>query len=223
MTERRITVRVWDLPVRLFHWGIVVGVFIAWLTQDIGWLPAHRITGYAIGAALIFRLLWGVVGSDTARFARFLRSPIAGLAHLRRFRRGEPDTEIGHNAAGGWMVLLMLLLLAVQFGTGLFATNDIDFEGPFAGWITLERSDVLTSIHAVNFTAIEIAVLLHVLAVIAYAVVKRHDLVRPMVTGRKRLPASAAPPRLSGIGLAVLVAAFSGGLVAFAATYFKAG
>ncbi len=173
-------------------------------------MDAHFISGYALITLLLFRLGWGVIGSDTARFSRFLKPPTASLRHLRRFARREPDTEIGHNAAGGWMVLLMLVLLAVQAGTGLFATNDVDTEGPFAERVSPSTSEWLSHVHAINFIAIEIAVLLHVTAVLAYAVIKRQNLIWPMITGRKHLPTGSDPPRMRSTWLAA-------GLLAFAA------
>ena len=105
--------KVWDLPVRLFHWAIVVLIFFAWGTQEWNHMEWHVWVGYTILTLLLFRLVWGFIGSDTARFVRFLRSPLAALRHLAHLRRREPDREIGHNAAGGWMVLVMLALIGV--------------------------------------------------------------------------------------------------------------
>jgi cytochrome b len=207
-------VRIWDAPTRLFHWGIIVMVAAAWLTQELGWMTIHMINGYAVFAALLFRFAWGFVGSETARFRKFLKSPARALAHLAHFRRREPDTEIGHNAAGGWMVLVILVLLAVQVGTGLCATDDVMFQGPFSDAVGQSWSDWLTHIHSLNFTVIEIAILLHVVAVGAYAVGKRHDLVRPMISGWKRMPAWVNPPRMAGLFRAAVVAAMAGLIVA---------
>lgn len=215
MSEVRVAVRVWDGPIRLFHWGVVALVFTSWLTQYESWMRAHLIAGYTMFAALLFRLAWGLIGSDTARFRTFLRSPLAAVAHLLRFGRREPDVEIGHNAAGGWMVLVMLLALAVQVGTGLCANDEISVQGPLAERVGPEWSDWLTHVHAVNFTAIEVAVLLHVAAVLAYALVKRHNLLAPMVTGRKRLPPDLPSPRMRSPALAAAVLAVAGGVVAF--------
>ena len=103
--------KVWDLPVRLFHWGIVLLILAAWVSQEFGRMDIHMWIGEWILALLLFRIVWGLIGSDTARFSRFLQSPMAALRHLSHIRRREPDTEVGHNAAGGWMVLVMLLLV----------------------------------------------------------------------------------------------------------------
>jgi cytochrome b len=207
-------VRVWDAPTRLFHWAIALLVGFSWFSMHESWMELHFLSGYTILALLLFRLVWGFIGSDTARFGRFLASPAAAFRHLAHIHRREPDAEIGHNAAGGWMVLLMLALLLVQVGSGLFANDDIMNEGPLAHLVGKSRSDWFTNIHSINFTLIEIAVAAHVVAVLAYAVLKRQDLVRPMVTGSKRLPAGLRAPRMASLWLAIAVLAVAAGCVA---------
>lgn len=207
--------KVWDLPVRLFHWTIVLLILAAWLTQEFGWMGLHMWIGESILTLLLFRIVWGFVGSDTARFSRFLRSPAAALRHLGHLRRREPDHEIGHNAAGGWMVLGMLALIGVQAGTGLFSNDDGDAEGPLMHLVGKDRSDWLSHIHYLNFMAIEAVIVLHVLAITAYAVLKRQNLVRPMVTGTKLMPADAAAPRLVKPVWAVVTLAVAFGVVAW--------
>jgi len=192
--------KVWDLPVRLFHWAIVVLIFCAWATQEYNYMEWHVWIGTTILALLVFRVVWGFVGSDTARFAGFLRSPVAVLGHLAHLGRREPDGEIGHNAAGGWMVLLMLALIGVQAGTGLFANDDANTEGPLMHLVDKDRSDWLSHIHSLNFKLIEAVIVLHVVAVAAYAVLKRQNLVRPMITGVKQMPVGTTAPRLGGGG-----------------------
>jgi len=208
------SIRVWDLPVRLFHWGIAILVGISWVAERVNWMQLHFLSGYTILTALLFRLAWGFVGSDTARFSRFLRSPLAAIRHLSRLHRHEADTEMGHNAASGWMVLLLLVLLAVQAASGLGANDDVSVEGPLAKHVGKQASDWLSHIHAVNFTLIKIAVLLHLLAIAAYALVKRHDLVRPMITGMKQMPAGMPAPRMASAKLAILLFAIAAGAVA---------
>ena len=208
-----VPVQVWNAPTRLFHWAIVVLLGTAWVSQEFIWMDLHVLNGYAMFALLLFRLAWGVCGSDTARFSRFLKSPLVALRHLGRLHRREPDTEIGHNAAGGWMVLVMLALLAVQVATGLCANDDANTEGPLARYVGKDWSDWLSHIHAVNFKLIKIAVVAHVVAILAYAVLKRHDLVRPMITGRKDLPDRVTPPALVSPVRAILLLAVAAGIV----------
>ncbi|WP_035713195.1 cytochrome b/b6 domain-containing protein [Azorhizobium doebereinerae] len=195
-------VKVWDAPTRLFHWSLVLLVAGAYATAELGLIDWHFRVGYAILALLLFRLAWGFLGSDTARFARFLASPLEALRHLAHFTRRGPDTEIGHNAAGGWMVLVMLALLLFQAGSGLFSNDEVMAEGPLAKFVGSAWSDRISGWHVFNFNLILALVGLHVLAVLAYAAVKRHDLVRPMVTGMKRLPAGLPAPRMASAALA---------------------
>ncbi len=205
--------KVWDAPTRLFHWSLVLLVAAAYVTIQLGWIDWHFRCGYAILALLLFRLAWGVIGSDTARFSRFLRNPLAAIEHLLHFTRREPDTEIGHNAAGGWMVLVMLALLLFQAGSGLFSNDQTFSEGPLAKLVSGSWSDRISGWHVFNFNLVLGLIGLHVLAVLAYAAVKRHDLVRPMVTGMKRLPTTLAAPRMAPLWLAAVTLAVAAGAV----------
>lgn len=189
-----LMMRVWDAPIRLFHWAIVLLIVTSYVSIKQGWIQLHFISGYSVLALLIFRLAWGFIGSDTARFRNFLRSPLAGLSHLARFSDREPDTELGHNAAGGWMVLIMLAVLLAQTLTGLFSNDDVVSQGPLAYHLTKVASDQFSNLHATLFNVILGLTALHIAAIIAYAAVKRHDLVRAMVTGKKRLPATMQQP-----------------------------
>jgi cytochrome b len=108
----RLPMRIWDAPTRLFHWVLVLLIATSYVTVQNNWMDLHLLSGYAILTLLLFRLVWGFIGSDTARFARFLRSPFAALRHLASFTKREPDNEVGHNEAGGWMVLVMLVVLS---------------------------------------------------------------------------------------------------------------
>jgi cytochrome b len=210
----RLSMRVWDAPVRLVHWLLVLLLITSYTTAQLGWMQIHFISGYAVLSLLLFRLVWGVVGSDTAQFKRFLVSPRIGLEHLREFRKREPDNQIGHNAAGGWMVLLMLGLLLLQATTGLFASGEDDpsVAGPLAHWIG-KASDVVSTIHSINFNLILAAVAVHIAAIVAYAILKRQDLVRPMITGKKRLPAATRPPRMASTLLALVIFLCAAGVV----------
>jgi cytochrome b len=212
--------RVWDAPTRLFHWAVVVLVCASWLTQHEGWIDQHVLCGYAMTTLLLFRLVWGFVGSDTARFVRFLRSPVAAMRHLARLYRGDPDHEIGHNAVGGWMVLVMLGLLCVQAGTGLCANDEVSVQGPLAELVGSSNSDWLSHVHAVNFRLIEAAIALHVLAILGYRVWRGYRLVGPMVTGKKWLPDTMPVPRMASTAKAAAVLAAAAALVAFVVIWF---
>jgi cytochrome b len=209
----QLPMRVWDLPIRLFHWCIVVLIATSYLTYRFDRIEWHKLSGMLILTLLLFRLAWGFVGSDTARFTAFLKSPIAGLRHIAAFGRREPDTQVGHNEAGGWMVLALLGLLLFQAVSGLFANDDSTFEAPLFHLVGKATSDSITGWHAFSFKLIEAAIVLHILAIVAYAVVKRHDLVRPMITGKKKLPAATPAPRMRSPLLAAVLLVLSFGIV----------
>lgn len=213
MRQLYLPMRVWDAPIRLFHWAIVVLILFSWGTAEYNRMELHKLSGYTILTLLLFRIVWGFIGSDTARFNRFLRSPIAAMTHLAHMTRREADREIGHNAAGGWMVLVMLLVLLVQVATGLASNDDVSTEGPYAHLVGKDWSDWASHIHDLTFTVIEVVVVLHVLAVLAYAVLKRQNLVRPMITGKKRLPGNMRAPRMRSPLLALLILIVSAGVV----------
>ena len=158
-------------------------------------------------------LFFGFVGSETSRFSQFLRSPVQGLRGLAQFTRREPDDQVGHTAAGGWMVLVLLGLLAIQVGTGLFSRTRQGMAGPLAHLVGEDGSDRISAVHAANFNLILAAIGLHVVAILAYGLVKRHALLWPMITGRKRLPGATRPPRMASPLLAALILALAGCVV----------
>jgi len=176
------TVRVWDLPVRLFHWAIVLLVPALWWAAETGRMELHMLLGEIMLGLILFRLLWGLLGSSTARFSGFVKGPRAVLRYLRGERR-----YVGHNPLGGWSVLLMLLVLATQVGLGLFASDEDGIHaGPLARHMPdLESAHTLAARHETMFWVLATLIALHVLAILYYRIVKRDDLVTPMVTGRQ--------------------------------------
>ncbi len=189
--EQRL--KVWDPWIRLVHWTIVLLIPLSWWSAETHRFDLHVWSGYTMLTLLVFRIAWGFVGSHTARFRSFLASPIEGLRHLAHFRRREP-VEIGHNAAGGWMVLGLLGLLLAQVGSGLFADDEIFTRGPLARAVDPATSALATSIHLRVFWVIIGAAALHILAILAYRLVRKQNLVAPMVTGTLRLPAAYRGP-----------------------------
>lgn len=186
-TER---VRVWDPGVRLFHWALALCVTAGWLLGEFG--PAimswHFYVGYAVLALIGFRLVWGFVGPPEARFASFLRRPAAVADYLRTVGERRPSRWRGHNPLGGWSVAAILLLLAAQAGTGLFADADDYLNvGPLAGWIAPQARLTAAAWHAILSKAVLGVVVLHLAAIAFYALWKRENLVRPMIDGWKRV------------------------------------
>jgi len=172
--------RVWDLPTRLFHWILVACVIGAFVTAKIGGaaMAWHGRIGLAILGLLVFRLVWGFVGSTYARFAQFVRGPAAIRAYLKGEWQGQ-----GHNPFGALSVLALLGVLSLQAATGLFANDDIAFEGYLFPLVGSELSGRITGVHHLLEKALMLLVALHVGAIVFYARVKKHNLVKPMLTG----------------------------------------
>jgi len=213
-------VRVWDLPTRLFHWSLVLLVSFSAITGEFGddfganILDWHARAGYAILALLVFRLLWGFVGGTHARFYNFIRGPRVVIAYLRELRAGKSAPHLGHNPAGGWSVLLMLVCLSLQVGTGLFLSDDdLGFTGPLANHVSDHLSDQLQALHEANFYVLMVLVGLHLSAIAFHLWVKKENLVRAMVSGRK--PGAAEPQRGGHPLLGALVLAIGAGAVWF--------
>jgi cytochrome b len=212
-------VRVWDLPTRVFHWLAVLLVALAWVSQHMNWMDLHVRAGETLLALVLFRLLWGIAGSETARFTRFVASPAAAWRHLRHLGRREPDVQVGHNAAGGWMVLFLLALLLVETLSGLYDNNDIADEGPLSQFVPAAVANAIAAIHAYGWDVLVAAVVLHVCAIAVYALVKGHNLLGPMVTGTKRLPATMRAPRRASLWLAALLLGCAALVTALLAEY----
>ena len=205
---------VWDVPTRAFHWLAALLIVAAYATARLGWMDWHARAGDALLVALLFRLLWGVFGSQTARFSSFIASPQAALSHLARALRPAPDLQLGHNPAGGWMALLMIALMLGETLTGLYVGDDIADHGPLTDSVPAVVANLIQALHdQIVWDALVLAVAIHLTAILAYAVVKRHNLVLPMITGRKAL--AAAQPRLASGARAAL--ALGGGAVLAAA------
>jgi cytochrome b len=212
-------VLVWDLPLRLFHWLAVALVLLLWATERWNWMFWHVLAGEVLLALVLFRLFWGLAGSETARFARFLTAPAAALHHLRGLFRREPDRVVGHNPAGGWMVVALLALLLMECLTGVFVNNDVADHGPFTDISPAWVLNLATDLHAILFQVLIGAVALHLAAIAVYALAKGQNLVRPMITGRKALPAATPAPRVARWAWAVVLALVAAG-AAYAAGQF---
>jgi cytochrome b len=209
----KLPMPVWDLPTRLFHWALPVLLVVSYASYKRGLMGVHQFSGFTMTALLLFRLAWGFVGSDTARFSRFLRSPLAALHHVGGLFRREPDTAAGHSPVSGWIALVLLLLLAAQAATGLCANDKGGTEGPLVKYVGQAISDRLSHYHMLNFRLILAMVAVHLLAIAAHAVFKGQNLVRPMLTGRKRLPAATRAPRMVHPLVALVLFGIAGALV----------
>jgi len=189
---------VWDLPTRLFHWllvGLLCFSFVTALVEDLADTELHMASGHAIFGLILFRLGWGIVGGTYARFTDFLSGPRAGVAYLRQLLTadssgtGESDNKsdhvsfLGHNPVGGWMIVIMLVVILVQITTGLFANDDILYEGPLAYKVSEEISSQLTVLHKQNYYFLLFLIFVHLAAIAFYRIFKHQNLVGPMLTG----------------------------------------
>jgi cytochrome b len=192
------SVSVWDLPVRLFHWLLVISIATSWATAELGWMRAHFLSGYTILTLLLFRLGWGVVGSYPARFATFVKGPRAALDHLRELRLplDQSSPVLGHNPLGGWMVVTLLLVLLTQPGSGLFTSDDIMVDGPLVDLVSGAVVKTLSTVHRLLFKLIFALAAIHIAVVAAYLLIRGENLIRPMITGRKPVPTGMEPEGL---------------------------
>ena len=206
--------RVWDLPTRIIHWAMASLVLAQWCSAEWNLLSMdwHFRLGYVLLALVLFRIAWGFVGSESARFSRFLAGPSRVAEYAATLARREPSAQPGHNPLGGWAVVAMLAVLLAQSLTGLFSTDDISLYGPLSERVSADLADQMTSIHKSLTDVLVILIGLHLAAVSWYAIWKRDGLVPAMVTGRKRLAADPAL-RFAGFGRALLVLAACSGVV----------
>ncbi|MCT2398961.1 cytochrome b/b6 domain-containing protein [Novosphingobium mangrovi (ex Huang et al. 2023)] len=219
MTESPIagSTRVWDLPVRLFHWLLVPLIAFSWWSGEEHYMDWHRLSGYAILALLVFRIWWGFAGSRTARFGQFVRSPGTVLAYAKTLGSRSAHAADGHNPLGGWSVIAMLAVLVTMVVAGLFAVDVDGFEsGPLADYVTFDQGRAAAEFHETVFNAIVALVALHVAAIVFYLGFKRLNLVRPMITGRRARAAGEAAADVRWSPLLALVGLVLAGAIAWA-------
>lgn len=203
--------RIWDPIVRIGHWLLAAAFFTSWLTGD-EWMQVHVISGYTIAMILLVRFVWGWVGPRNARFTSFVRGPRTVFRYLKSLAGGSPEAHRGHNPAGGWMILALLLALAVQVSSGMMLYAIEDGAGPLAGWVAPEatvttgehqesdsiqshdedhegdREEFWEELHELGANALMLLVALHLAGVLVASLIHRENLVRSMVTGRRDGP-----------------------------------
>ena len=207
-SDGQVSIRVWDLPTRVFHWSLLAAVGVAWWSITVHDLIIHRTAGAVVAGLLVFRLWWGLFGGSTARFRDFLKGPVTVLRYARSLAGKSPHAT-GHNPMGGWSVVALLAALLATVSFGLFAVDVDGLEsGPFASLVSFEDGRLASRLHDMGFDALKVLVVLHLGAIAFYAVFKRENLVRPMINGQKVLGAEAValrPARIwaLGVGLAL--------------------
>jgi len=217
-------VKVWDLPVRVFHWALVVVVLVAGLTETAApanWLGVHVVAGYTLAGLLATRLVWALLGSEFSRFDRFVLAPRAVLGHLRDLLTGRPSRHLGHNPAGSAMIVALLLVLAALVVTGLVTLGGMFKQGPLAPLLPFVVGSPARQIHNAFFYLLLILIALHLVGVALESALTRENLARAMIDGLKRDTAQQEPPARRqarpGWALAAIVLLVGGGGAGLAA------
>ncbi len=181
-------IRVWDLPIRLFHWLLVVCIIGSIISVNIGGnaIQWHAYCGYAILILLVFRVTWGLVGSTHARFTNFIPSK----ATLFNYVSGKSQAVLGHNPLGAISVVVLLVALLIQAITGLFADDEIAFQGPLAKYVSESVMGIFSQIHEANSGLIYGLIGLHLAAIFYYQKIKGENLIKPMLVGDKEIDPS---------------------------------
>jgi len=178
-------ITVWDPLIRIFHWSLVICFIVAFVTED-DWLYLHSYAGYTIVGLLLFRIVWGVIGTHYARFSSFVTGPDAIKRYLKSLPTRHPEPHVGHNPAGGAMILVMIALLLLTALSGM-ATIAPDGLGPLANTFVAGLSEHwLEEIHETLANLMLLMVVVHVGGVVVSSVLHRENLVRAMINGRKR-------------------------------------
>ena len=212
------TVKVWDLVVRSFHWGLALAVLGSFLTADKdAWVPVHVRFGLAMVALVVMRLAWGLGGPGPARFATFVRGPREVLAYARAMLRGRPPVHLGHNPLGGAMVVALLGVLAGLAVTGALTYAGPEFQGPLGGLLSRRAARGVKEVHEALSGALLALIGVHVAGVLASSVLERQNLVAGMIDGRKRAPTPTPTPTATATFASVARAAAAIALGAAAA------
>ncbi len=213
-------VRVWDLPTRIFHWALVIGVIGLAISGTVGGnaMVWHFRFGYAVLTLLLFRIIWGLVGGRWSRFGAFVYAPQSVIQYLRG--RGKPEHSVGHSPIGAGSVFAMLAVLLAQVGTGLLSDDEIAFSGPLTRFVSNATVSLATNYHKnIGKWLLLALVLLHIAAIVFY-LWRKHKLVHAMLHGDKELVVAVPGSRDDAVSRAgaVLVLAICAAFVAWVAS-----
>lgn len=188
MTSSPIKKPLWDWPVRVGHWLMVVLIVACWWTAENHYIVYHSYCAYALLGIVLFRIYWGLVGSSTAKFTQFLHKPNVVWGYVKALPKREGKAYVGHNPLGGYSVIALLLLVLLQIGLGLFSIDVDGFDGgPFADYLSFETSRKMAEWHEISFNILLGFIALHILAVLYYLVWRRQNLTSAMIYGKANL------------------------------------
>lgn len=188
MNDMQTIVKVWDVPVRLFHWSLVLSFAAAYLTAEYRFGFLHIWIGYFLCVLLLTRIVWGFAGNQYARFRTFVFSRAETISYLRAMLQGHPKPYLGHNPAGALMVFVLLGTLSLVFMSGLVTLAVIDFEGPvlfLINYVDDETSYMIRHVHEWLVNIALVLIPLHLLGVLVGSIQHKENLVRAMITGKK--------------------------------------
>ncbi|WP_323814078.1 cytochrome b/b6 domain-containing protein [Cellvibrio sp. NN19] len=192
LTAAAVTQRLWDWPVRICHWSMVILIAACWWTAEQHDIVTHSYCAYALLGVVVFRIYWGFFGSSTARFSNFVRKPSAVIAYLKTLGRRDQPASSGHNPLGGYSVLALLFVVLLQIGLGLFAIDVDGFDGgPFSDYLKFKTSRMVTEWHEITFNVLLAFIALHIIAIVYYLIWRRQNLTASMLHGKAIAPISA--------------------------------
>ncbi len=195
------TVRVWDLPTRLFHWSLLVLVAVVWISSEFhgSLFNIHIIGGIAILAMIVFRVIWGVIGSRHALFIDFVRGWSKVRAYGQSMLTAKAAYHAGHNPIGGWMILALLATLTLTSFSGLFISDD-GYVGPLVGTVSSGLSNILGEVHEGVAGLLGFLIAIHIFGVVVHSIITRENLPRAMWSGDKSVPADENISSIAQVG-----------------------
>jgi cytochrome b len=210
------SIRIWDLPTRVFHWALFVCVTGLIITGNLGGelMIWHFRLGYCVMTLLLFRFVWGLIGGRWSRFSAFIYSPSTLIAYLKG--QGKPEHSAGHNPLGAGSVFALLGFLSLQVATGLISDDEITNQGPLARFVSGARVSLATWWHKdVGKWVIAALIVLHIAAIFFYLMKKKENLIRPMLHGDKDMAQPVLPSKDDAASrmVALVVLAVCGGFV----------
>lgn len=182
-------IKVWDKLVRFFHWSLVLAFIVSFASGD-DLTEVHVLSGYYILGLIVIRFVWGLIGTRHARFGDFVTTPSAAIHYVKQVLQFKAKPYVGHNPAGGWMIVFMLVFLSLSAVTGMMAYAAEESAGPLLTWVSQwphGLQELAEDAHEFFANATLLLVLIHICGVLMESVLSGENLVRAMLTGKKRI------------------------------------